>query len=240
MVLECERIKIKDLSELLGRIAINEGLEASKSQLLSIAAKANGDIRAAINDLQTCVDEKVIDVSLLESRDQEETILNALKIIFKTSDVSLSLRALDNVDLDLDECFMFLEENIPHEYGEVRDIASAFRVLARADVFRGRILRRQYWRFLVYQNSFMTAGVSSAKVKVYAGFYQYRRSMRPLRIWQANMRLQKKRSIGEKLARLTRRSVKKTLKTFSLYKPLLINAEKELNLSEEEIIYLRK
>ncbi|MFA4887805.1 MAG: replication factor C large subunit [Candidatus Nanoarchaeia archaeon] len=240
LVLECERVSIKALAKVLENICIQEKIQYDQNGLFQVAAKANGDIRAAINDLQVYSASGKLDVMGLETRDHEENIYNALKIIFKVDDASISSRVLDNVDLDLDECFLFLEENICHEYKNPIDLEKAYTSLAKADVFKGRIRKQQYWRFLVYQSSLMTAGVSCAKSQVYPGFISYKRSMKPLRIWQANMRLQKPKAISEKLAMIIHRSKKKTFKGFSLMKPSLIGASEELELSIEEIEYLKK
>ena len=54
------------------------------------------------------------------------------------------------------------EENIPEEY-QGEELARAYELLAKADVFKGRIYKQQYWRFLVYENFFLSYGMSSAK-----------------------------------------------------------------------------
>ena len=53
-------------------------------------------------------------------------------------------------------------ENIPKEYSG-KALEKAYDALSNADKFRGRIYRQQFWRFLVYQNIFQTAGISHAK-----------------------------------------------------------------------------
>ena len=57
----------------------------------------------------------------------------------------------------------WIEENIPEEYGK-EDLEKAFDMLSRADVFRGRIMRRQYYRFMVYQIAFLTASIKPIQI----------------------------------------------------------------------------
>ncbi|MDP2750837.1 MAG: hypothetical protein Q8O89_08455, partial [Nanoarchaeota archaeon] len=81
-----------------------------------------------------------------------------------------------------------------------------------ADVFRGRIRRWQYWRFLVYVNSLITAGISVSKDEKYKEFVSYTPTRRILKIWQANMKYQKRKSIAEKIAEKNHCSIKRALK----------------------------
>ena len=73
---------------------------------------------------------------------------------------------------DLDESFLWLEENLPKEY-EGKDLERAFDCLSRADVFKGRIRRWQHWRFLVYINDLMTAGIALSKDEKYKKVISY-------------------------------------------------------------------
>ena len=42
----------------------------------------------------------------------------------------------------------------------------AYDYLSKADVFRGRIRKWQYWRYLVYQSALMNLGVAFSKDKI--------------------------------------------------------------------------
>jgi len=85
-----------------------------------------------------------------------------MREIFKTKVNKGTLELYDTVDMEMDQINLWLEENIPMEYrGE--DLARAFEALSRADIFKGRIHRQQHWRFMVYENFFLSAGVAAAK-----------------------------------------------------------------------------
>ncbi|HZX12476.1 MAG TPA: replication factor C large subunit [Candidatus Nanoarchaeia archaeon] len=240
VVLECEPVSMKALAKIVESICKSENIKYDEKGLFQLAGKANGDVRAAINDLQVCAASGFLDVASLETRNQEENIFNALKIILKVSDASLSSHVLENVDLDLDECLLFLEENVCHEYKKAEDLERAYASLARADVFRGRIRRRQYWRLLVYQSCLMSAGVSCAKSQVYPGLIKYRRSMKPLRIWQGNIRNQKRKAVSERLAGIIHLSKRRTFQQFPLYRSFLGECAEELALSDDELLFLKK
>src|SRR3989338_908724 len=225
VVLECEPVSMKALAKIVESICKSENIKYDEKWLFQLAGNANGDVRAAINDLQVCAASGFLDVASLETRNQEENIFNALKIILKVSDASLSSHVL---------------ENVGHEYKKAEDLERAYASLARADVFRGRIRRRQYWRLLVYQSCLMSAGVSCAKSQVYPGLIKYRRSMKPLRIWQGNIRNQKRKAVSERLAGIIHLSKRRTFQQFPLYRSFLGECAEELALSDDELLFLKK
>ena len=70
--------------------------------------------------------------------------------------------------MPLDEIILWVEKNLPMEY-EGEELARAFDLLSKVDVFKGRIYKQQYWRFLVYENAFLSYGISSSKKQVKFG-----------------------------------------------------------------------
>ena len=226
------------IAEILRKIAEKEGLKRENNFFSQIAIKSQGDLRAALNDLQSYALNSTLTVDITEKRDVEDTIFNILRRIFKERQDFLTL--FDSTKLSLDEILLWLEENIPREYKN-ESLAKAYFALGNADVFRGRIYRNQSWRFLVYQNIFQSAGVSYAKDKANQTFTKYEPPKRILKIWMNNQRITQKKTIAKKYARFVHCSTKRALRDFSILKPILQKPEvqKNLRLSEEEIEYLK-
>lgn len=247
-----EMIRLKELNynsilKILQRVCMKEHIKAESDALLSISVKARGDARAAINDLQMLAGSgkqiKKTDLCALSEREKDVDIFNALQNLFKTTKVNGSiLGVFDNVNLDLNDIFLWLDENLPLEYsGE--DLARAYDSLSKADVFRGRIRRQQHWRFLAYENIFLSAGIAVAKSQVRKGFTKYKKPGRILKIWWANQLSARKKSISVKIAALTHTSVKRAMKDFAFIQPILKknkDLQGELRLSSEEREFLNK
>jgi len=234
-------VKLENLSyelilEIIKDIGKKENLGIQEDILKTIAIKSKGDVRAAINDLQSVGEGTKIED--LDERNKEESIFNALKMIFKTT--NLDTNAFDSVNMNLDEIFLWIEENIPYEY-EKQDLERAYNALSIADVFRGRIRKNRHYRFMVYENFFLTAGISSSKTKVKFNFTPYKKPTRVLKIWLNNQKIAKKKSIMRKYALYSHMSVKKALQRFQILKPILKKPEiwKELRLTERETEYLK-
>jgi replication factor C large subunit len=240
----CSRIEMKPLNvlqiqTLLQKIASQEGIKRDLMFYRQIAIKSQGDLRAALNDLHSYAHLETLPVDTQEKRDFEDNIFNILKKLFKERDDCLNL--FDSTRLSLDEVLLWIEENIPKEYkGEA--LAKAYQALANADRFRGRIYKKQFWRFLLYQNIFQSAGISFAKPTPLAGFTKYEPPKRILKIWQNNIRMEKKKSISKKLAKVMHVGSKSIMRDFAIMKPILQSEaiQKKLDLSEGEVEYLKK
>lgn len=242
-LVQLKDINYKHILKVLEDICVRENCVVANDVLTSIAIKSRGDIRAAINDLQSL--STLDDANLIKEmgeRNREQTIFSALQHVFKTAQLDTKMLGIyDEVNLPIDQVFLWIEENIPLEYkGE--ELHKAFDALSRADVFRGRIYRQQHWRFLVYENFLLGAGIAAAKKYNRTGWTNYKKPTRILKIWLQNQRAMKKKTICEKYAKHTHTSTKTAMKDFLLIKQILKKEgiRENLKLTEEEISYLDK
>lgn len=231
-------LNYKTVLSLIQEIAKKESIPVSSEILTSIAIKSRGDMRAALNDLQTV--HLINQPQELDERDKEEDIFNVLRQIFKDLVNKNTIKLYDTVNMSLDDILLWLEENIPYEYkGE--ELARAYEMLSKADVFRGRIHRQQHWRFLIYENIFLSAGIASAKAQARLGFTSYKRPERILKIWMSNQQQLKKKSIAFKYAEYCHIGHKRAMHDFPIIKVFLKNPEmhKQLRLEPDEIAFLQ-
>ncbi len=239
-LVELKPLSTENISKVLQSVLEKEGVQENQHFLRQIAIKSQGDLRAALNDFHTYVLSDHSNVNFLEERHKEDTIFNILKKLFQERTDNLNL--FDNTQMSLDEVLLWIEENIPREY-KGKALAKAYLALAHADIFRGRIYRQQFWRFLVYQNIFQSAGISYAKDKPKAGFTKYERPTRILKIWLNNQKTAKKKTISQKYARYVHCSTKRAMRDFPLIKNIILSNPatiKNLNLSDEEVDFIRK
>jgi replication factor C large subunit len=241
----CKLIELKPLNtlqviDILKNVAEKEGLRKDLSFLNQLAIKSRGDVRAALNDLQSYSSgEDILVVDQTEKRDIDENIFNILRKIFKERQDFLEI--FDSTTLSLDEILLWIEENIPKEYKN-EALVKAYDSLSSADLFRGRIYLNQSWRFLIYQNIFQSAGISYAKDKSSPGFTKYERPKRILKIWMSNQKQEKKKTISRKYAHFVHCSTKRAMRDFNILKPILKqeSTQAHLKLTEEEIEFLNK
>ncbi len=247
ILVEFPALPVASMLPALKRISDGEKLQIDDYFLKTLARRSGGDLRGAIIDLQTLLPSPTNkDLDSLHERERAESIMQVLVKIFKSTDANIARSALDNYNDDLNECLLWLDENLPKEY-KLNDLQRAYDCLSKADVFQGRIRRWQYWRFLVYVSALMTAGVALAKDKRSNEFVQYERTQRILKLWMAKQKYARRTKIAGKLGSLTHCSKKKALHGVvalqSLYKsqhPVTLSLTKELKLDDEELEWLEK
>ena len=240
-LVQLKEINYQIIKDIMLNILRKENLFINLNILTSIAIKVKGDIRAAINDLQTASQMQNPSLIVFDERNKEKDIFNALRMIFKEKPTNALLKIFDSVNMSIDEIILWIEENIPAEY-QGEELEKAFDALSRTDVFKGRIYKKQYWRFLVYENILLSYGISTSKKNIKTGFTSYKRPTRILKIWLNNQRTAKKKSIAQKYAKCVHVGQKRAMNEFPIIKYILKNPEarKELKLNEEEIGYLDK
>jgi len=239
-LVQLKEINYNIMNEIMFEILKKQGLFLNKNLVTGISVRAKGDLRAAINDLQTVSRLKDPSLITLDERNKETDIFNALRMIFKGKPNDNMLKIFDSVNMSIDEIILWVEENIPYEY-QGQELARAFDLLSKADLFKGRIYKQQYWRFLVYENIFLSYGISSSKKNIKTGFTSYKRPTRILKIWMNNQRTAKKKTIAQKYARHVHVGEKRAMNEFPIIKQILKSnpkIQRELKLTEDEIEYL--
>ena len=240
-LLQLKEINYKTVKDILITILRKENKFIENQILTNIAVKARGDLRAAINDLQTISNLEDPSSIIFDERNKQTDIFNSLKQIFKNKPTNETLKVFDSVNMSIDEVILWVEENIPYEY-EGEELAKAFDALSRTDVFKGRIYKKQYWRFLVYENILLSYGIAASKKNQKSGFTSYKKPTRILKIWLNNQRTAKKKTICQKYAKYVHVGQKRAMNEFPILKQIIKSnpeIQKELKLNEEEIEYLR-
>ena len=250
VMIEFKALNFLDTLKHLKNICKKEGIVFDDDALINLGRKSQGDLRSALNDLEniSAGKNKITknDVEESSEREHEETIINALLKVFKTTNPEIALRAYDNVDEDVDKIFLWLDENLPNEYVDVEDMAKAYENLSLADVYFGRIRRWQYYRFYVYIYDLLSAGVALSKKKKNSEYVQYKPTSRILKIWMANQKNAKKKAIAAKMAFKMHTSTKVILEqmpyilAMTRNKELLKKISEEYDFEEEEIEWLKR
>ncbi|MFT4303432.1 MAG: replication factor C large subunit [Candidatus Woesearchaeota archaeon] len=252
ILIEFHTLDYRTIANKLTKILEKEKCEYEEDAIKAIARTSGGDMRAAINDIQTLTNSgqnklttKSVEELTENERNRTESLVNAVLKVMKTTNIDVAKDAFENVDEDIDTIGLWLEENIPKEY-EGRDIANAFDRLSKADVYKGRIRRWQYWRLLVYIYALYSGGVALAKDEKYKKFIKYGPPGRILKIWQANMKYMKRKAIAEKIAPLIHTSSKRIIKDVIPYLQVMSKEKKyekmfseEFGLEKEEIEWLK-
>ncbi len=176
-MVEFRKINRRTVIRILKELCKKEGIVTNEKVLKIIATNSGGDLRSAINDLQSLTVGKkklsIRDLDVLKMRDSKIKIFDTIRMIFKTTSIDRAREAVFESEEDHDTILKWIVENLPIEYELPDDLKSAYDSVSRADVFLGRISRRQDWSLLKYATDLMSAGVALSKADTYKKFSRY-------------------------------------------------------------------
>lgn len=151
----------------LRRIAKMEGLQLEPGVDKAIAERAGGDLRSAVNDLQALALGRdavtLSDVEAMGRRDTSGDVWGMLGKVFYGQSADEARRATWDLDETPDSLSLWIDENLPVMYTDKADLVEGYAWLSKADVFLGRVTRKQQYGLWSYATELMTAGVAVSK-----------------------------------------------------------------------------
>lgn len=163
-----KRPQAASIAKALYRIAESEGVEVDAEAMDIIARNANGDMRAAIRNLESlALGESEVSLEMatgLSQRENRSDMYDLMTAIFRKDDPMGARAVARSIDAEPSEMELWVDENLPYEFPDKGDLVRGYEKLARADIFLGRVHRRQYYGFWSYATDMMTAGVATARM----------------------------------------------------------------------------
>jgi replication factor C large subunit len=157
------QIRIPLIVATLRKICQKEGIEADFEALERIAQNSGGDVRSAINDLQSLSesDRKLTlqDTSTLSLRNRDINMEETLRQYFSVKSIVEASTLLNRSNVDYDDLLLSVSDNLPRRYPDTVEMAKAYDQISHADVFRGRI-GTENWHLLKYFYNSMSKAAS--------------------------------------------------------------------------------
>jgi replication factor C large subunit len=168
-----QSVNASAIKNILRKVSTEEGVDSSDEVLEFIADRSAGDLRSALNDLESISIGKTAlrgeETAALGYRDRASTIFAALQEIFRSGDAKRARDALRDLDERPEDILLWIDHNLPFEYPDPEDRARGFERLARSDVYLGRARRGQAYGLWSYALDTMSAGVAMARRKRFGG-----------------------------------------------------------------------
>lgn len=153
LLIRFHQIRIPLIIALLQKICLLEHVKAEFEALERIAQNSKGDVRSAINDLQSLSEENQVltfqDTMMLASRNKDISMDETLRGFFSAKSVAEASSLLFRSSVDYDEFIMSVSDNLPRRYTNPDELAAAYDYVSQADVFRGRV-GTENWHLLKY------------------------------------------------------------------------------------------
>ncbi|MEM3326770.1 MAG: replication factor C large subunit, partial [Thermoproteus sp.] len=164
LVVNLRRLDEDDVVEVLRRICESEKIKCEEDALRSLARSSNGDLRAAINDLQLFSEGKravtVDDLKRIGERNPQLSMFEVLDRVFRANWFD-DARAISFMpSFDWEQFFAWASENVPHVYKDPTAAAMALDRLSKADIILARIKKTGEWELMPYMTELMLAGIA--------------------------------------------------------------------------------
>ncbi|MCL2143710.1 MAG: replication factor C large subunit [Methanomassiliicoccaceae archaeon] len=200
------RPRASEIVKALERIADAENVSVEKDALIKMAGNSGGDMRAAVRNLESlALGRNAItndDAGKLSDRIVRKDIYDLMSSIFREKDAMKARRMLMDVDETPDHIMTWVDENLPFEFRDKGDLMRGYERLARADVFLGRVGRRQYFGFWSYASDMMSAGVSVSKRSAAVSHERFRFPLYLMKMSRSKAVRTLKRGVCSKLSSL--------------------------------------
>jgi replication factor C large subunit len=203
----CKVIKFKpvwtsSIMEILKKIALTEGITYDKGVIEKLTEKSNGDLRAAINDLQAVGEGKPhlkLEDIMTGERDNKDNVFEVLAQIFRGENAKEAHNATIDSDKDPEHLISWIDENIPIEYTRSRELNDAYYYLSKAGWFLAQVKRRQNYSMWKYASVLMTSGVFVSRNGHMASI-KYKKSQIGDIIWKTKPMRATRDSLAKKIA----------------------------------------
>ena len=153
LLIRFQQTRIPLIIALLQKICLLEHVKAEFEALEHIAQNSKGDVRSAINDLQSLSEENHVltlqDTMGLSSRNKDISMDETLRGFFISKSVDEASNLLFRSSVDYDEFLMSVSDNLPKRYTNPEELAAAYDLVSLADMYRGRI-GTENWHLLKY------------------------------------------------------------------------------------------
>jgi replication factor C large subunit len=165
-----QQVRIPLIIAMLQKICQKENIKAEFEALERIAQNSRGDVRSAINDLQSLAEvNKTLtlqDTMVLSYRNKDISMDETLRGFFSAKSLAEAATLLSHSSVDYDDLLLSVSDNLPRRHTDPAELAEAYDYVSRADVFRGRI-GTENWHLLKYFFNFMAeaAAVSPESYK---------------------------------------------------------------------------
>src|SRR3989304_5683267 len=138
-----QQVRIPLIIAALQKICRKEHVNAEFEALERIAEKSNGDVRSAINDLQSLVETTktltLQDTVALSARNKDISMEETLREYFSAKNLLEAAILLSRSSVDYDDLLMSIGDNLPLRYTDPAELAEAYDFVSQADMYRRRI-----------------------------------------------------------------------------------------------------
>jgi len=190
------RLTPQSVARRLRQICAMECIQFDDEIITALSERSAGDMRSAVGDLQIISAGKkritLKDMDVLGYRDTKENIFNTMEKVFRAGTLERARTSLRDADESIDSLMLWFSENLTVAMSHPDDINRGMEYLSRADLYLGRVRRRQNYKLWRYAKDLIAAlGIARRHPNQNRSRYQfpsYLRSMSKTKESRANLK----------------------------------------------------
>lgn len=154
-----EKVRVDQIEGLLDRVCRLEGVKVEKQVLRVLAENAEGDVRAALNDLQAvCTGEEVVregDIDWVSRRDTQTYAYRTVLDVIRSQSIYTAKDVVENSLADWDTIFVWLVENLPAYPKPLDSLGACCEALSQASIYKYRAYRFRIYEQMKFAEDFV-------------------------------------------------------------------------------------
>ncbi|MCL5803623.1 MAG: replication factor C large subunit [Candidatus Thermoplasmatota archaeon] len=238
-----KNFKLK-LNRKIYEILQTENVKMDQRFVTEIIEKNGSDIRSILNDIESLRDGS--GSSGVSMRDSQTSIYNVMQDTFRSGDYSKIMRDMYDKDFQTEDYLMWIDKNLPLECVNDMDLMESFDLISLADIFIGRVMKKQHYAFKGYAEE-LAAGVSFTIKDKNRHYVKYEFPSYIMQMSRLRERRNARKSLSLKTGKLTHMSARSAMEYLWFYTIMDRHSgdfgkylSEKLSLTEPELGIIRK
>ena len=238
-----KNFKLK-LNRKIYEILQTENVKMDQRFVTEIIEKNGSDIRSILNDIESLRDGS--GSSGVSMRDSQTSIYNVMQDTFRSGDYSKIMRDMYDKDFQAEDYLMWIDKNLPLECVNDMDLMESFDLISLADIFIGRVMKKQHYAFKGYAEE-LAAGVSFTIKDKNKHYVKYEFPSYIMQMSRLRERRNARKSLSLKTGKLTHMSARSAMEYLWFYSIMDRHSgdfgkylSEKLSLTEPELGIIRK
>ncbi len=238
-----KNFKLK-LNRKIYEILQTENVKMDQRFVTEIIEKNGSDIRSILNDIESLRDGS--GSSGVSMRDSQTSIYNVMQDTFRSGDYSKIMRDMYDKDFQAEDYLMWIDKNLPLECVNDMDLMESFDLISLADIFIGRVIKKQHYAFKGYAEE-LAAGVSFTIKDKNRHYVKYEFPSYIMQMSRLRERRNARKSLSLKTGKLTHMSARSAMEYLWFYSIMDRHSgdfgkylSEKLSLTEPELGIIRK
>ena len=240
------------IEKVLMKICAKEHAHVEADAIHIIAENADGDLRAAVRDLQSLVlgygDVTADMAKALGQRESRSDMFEFIGALLRKRDAEKARQLLRECDVDPPTVELWIDENLPAHCASRSDLAAASDALSRADVHLGRVSKRMYYGLWKYASDMMVDGIVESLKTPLSGFARVNFPGYLSKMSRSRATRQTRKDLADKLSVITHTSANRVLnESIDYFRNMCVNDVgfrvaliREADLEADELAFLMR